>query len=78
MIFNTTSPCLHLRKCIQNITENLYSGVRVLYGLNGEMVGKIITLVYNCVSNSEHIHLGMHISFTMENDDDNIEHNDFF
>ena len=46
-------------------------------GLNGEMVGKIITLVYNCVSNSEHIHVGMHMSFTMENDDDNIEHNDF-
>ena len=46
-------------------------------GLNGEMVGKIITLVYNCVSNSEHIHVGMHMSFTMENDD-NIEHNDFF
>ena len=47
-------------------------------GLNGEMVGKIITLVYNCVSNSEHIHVGMHMSFTMENDDDNIELNDFF
>ena len=47
-------------------------------GLNGKMVGKIITLVYNCVSNSEHIHVGMHMSFTMENDDDNIEHNDFF
>ena len=42
------------------------------------MVGKIITLVYNCVSNSEHIHVGMHMSFTMKNDDDNIEHNDFF